>query len=126
MLLKCKTKVRNIIKFKNTTSEVKNYFDMFINIQNITMGEKIKELKDRSEVIQAKIERKEKADKIAKRWRTILSALINIKFVSPKKFKTIELKSLLMKVKKESENVGLKLNIQKRKKWHQVPSLHGK
>ena len=37
-----------------------------------------------------------------------------------------ELKSLLMKVKEESENVGLKLNIQKRKKWHQVPSLHGK
>ena len=33
-----------------------------------------------------------------------------------------ELKSLLMKVKKESENVGLKLNIQKRW-WHLVPSL---
>ena len=124
MLLKCKTKVRNIIKFKNTTSEVKNYFDMFINIQNITMGKKINELKDRSEVIQAKIERKEKADKIAKRWRTILSALINIKFVSPKKFKTIELKSLLMKVKKESENVGLKLNIQKTKICHPVPTPH--
>ena len=36
-----------------------------------------------------------------------------------------ELKSLLMKVKEESENVGLKLNIQKMK-WHPVPSLHGK
>ena len=34
-----------------------------------------------------------------------------------------ELKSLLMKVKEESEKVGLKLNIHKR---HQVPSLHGK
>ena len=36
-----------------------------------------------------------------------------------------ELKSLLMKVKEESEEVGLKLNIQKTKSWHQVPSLHG-
>ena len=37
-----------------------------------------------------------------------------------------ELKSLLMKVKVESEKVGLKLNIQKRRSWHPVPSLHGK
>ena len=37
-----------------------------------------------------------------------------------------DLKSLLMKVKKESEKVGLKLNIQKIKTWHLVPSLHGK
>ena len=37
-----------------------------------------------------------------------------------------ELKSLLMKVKEESEKVGLKLNIQKIKTWHLVPSLHGK
>ena len=36
-----------------------------------------------------------------------------------------ELKSLLMKVKEESEKVGLKLNIQKRS-WHLVPSLDGK
>ena len=36
-----------------------------------------------------------------------------------------ELKSLLMKVKEESEKVCLKLNIQKRS-WHTVPSLHGK
>ena len=36
-----------------------------------------------------------------------------------------ELKSLLMKVKVESEKVGLKLNIQKRRSWHLVPSLHG-
>ena len=36
-----------------------------------------------------------------------------------------ELKSLLMKVK-ESEKVGLKLNIQKTRSWHLVPSLHGK
>ena len=37
-----------------------------------------------------------------------------------------ELKSLLMKVKEESEEVGLKLNIQKTKTWHLGPSLHGK
>ena len=37
-----------------------------------------------------------------------------------------ELKSLLMKVKEESEKVGLKLNIQKAEMWHLVPSLHGK
>ena len=37
-----------------------------------------------------------------------------------------ELKSLLMKVKEESEKVGLKLYIQKTKIWHLVPSLHGK
>ena len=36
-----------------------------------------------------------------------------------------ELKSLL-KVKEESEKVGLKLNIQKTKIMHLVPSLHGK
>ena len=36
------------------------------------------------------------------------------------------LKSLLMKVKQESEKVGLKLNIRKLKSWHSVPSLHGK
>ena len=37
-----------------------------------------------------------------------------------------ELKSLLMKVEEESEKVGLKLNIQKTRSWHLVPSLHGK
>ena len=37
-----------------------------------------------------------------------------------------ELKSLLLKVKEESEKVGLKLNIQKTRSWHPVPSLHGK
>ena len=37
-----------------------------------------------------------------------------------------ELKSLLMRVKVESEKVGLKLNIQKTKITHLLPSLHGK
>ena len=37
-----------------------------------------------------------------------------------------ELKSLLMKVKEQSEKAGLKLNIQNLRSWHPVPSLHGK
>ena len=37
-----------------------------------------------------------------------------------------ELKSLLMKVKEESEKVGLKLTFRKLRSWHQVPSLDGK
>ena len=37
-----------------------------------------------------------------------------------------ELKSLLMKVKEGSGKVGLKLNIQKLRSWHLVPSLYGK
>ena len=37
-----------------------------------------------------------------------------------------ELMSLLMKVKEESEKFDLKLNIQKAKIMHLVPSLHGK
>ena len=37
-----------------------------------------------------------------------------------------ELKSVLMKVKGESEKAGLKLNIQKQRSWHPVPSLWGK
>ena len=36
-----------------------------------------------------------------------------------------ELKSLLMKMKEESEKVGLKLNIQKTRIMHLVPLLHG-
>ena len=37
-----------------------------------------------------------------------------------------ELKSLMMKVKEESEKVGLKLNFIKLRSWHLVLSLHGK
>ena len=37
-----------------------------------------------------------------------------------------ELKSLLTKVKEESEKVGLKLNIQKTKIMASGPTLHGK
>ena len=37
-----------------------------------------------------------------------------------------ELKSLLMKLREESEKAELKLNIQKSKIMHPVPPLHGK
>ena len=37
-----------------------------------------------------------------------------------------ELKSLLMKVKEESEKVGLNSTFKKRRSFHSVPSLHGK
>ena len=37
-----------------------------------------------------------------------------------------ELKSFLMKVKVESEKVGLSSTFKKRRSWHLVPSLHGK
>ena len=37
-----------------------------------------------------------------------------------------ELKSLLMKVKEESEKVGLNSTFRKRRSWHLVPSHHGK
>ena len=37
-----------------------------------------------------------------------------------------ELKSLLMKMKKESEKVGFNSTVRKLRSWHLVPSLHGK
>ena len=37
-----------------------------------------------------------------------------------------ELKSLLMKVKEESEKVGLNSTFRKLRSWHLVTSLHGK
>ena len=36
-----------------------------------------------------------------------------------------ELKSLLMKVKEETEKVGLSSTFRKRRSWHLVPSLQG-
>ena len=38
----------------------------------------------------------------------------------------LNIKSLFMKVKEKSEEAGLKLNIQKLRSQHPVPSLHGK
>ena len=37
-----------------------------------------------------------------------------------------ELRSLLLKVKEESERVDLKFNFRKLRTWHLVSSLHGK
>ena len=37
-----------------------------------------------------------------------------------------ELKSLLKKVKEESEKAGLNSSFRKLRSWHLVPSLHGK
>ena len=37
-----------------------------------------------------------------------------------------ELKSLLMRVKEESEKASLKLSIKKLRSWHLAPLLHGK
>ena len=37
-----------------------------------------------------------------------------------------ELKSLLMKVKEESEKVNLSSTFRKQRSWNLVPSLHGK
>ena len=37
-----------------------------------------------------------------------------------------ELKSFLMKVKEESEKVGLNSTFKKQRSWHLVPLLHGK
>ena len=37
-----------------------------------------------------------------------------------------ELKKLLMKVKEESEKVGLSSTFRQLRSWHLVPSLHGK
>ena len=37
-----------------------------------------------------------------------------------------ELKSLVMKVKEESEKPGLKPTFKKQRSWHPVPSLHDK
>ena len=40
--------------------------------------------------------------------------------------KSEELKSLLMKVKEESEKTGLYSTLRKLRSWYLVPSLHGK
>ena len=37
-----------------------------------------------------------------------------------------EQKSLLMKVKEESEKAGLKSTFKKLRSWHSIPSFHGK
>ena len=64
-------------------------------------------------------------------WTFVLYPL-NLKFTITEIFSTLmaeseeELNSLLMRVNEKSEKAGLKLNIQKTRSWHLVPSLHGK
>ena len=59
----------------------------------------------------------------AEKLRRILFTLLS---VSKTMAENEELKSFLMKVKEESEKVGLKLKFRKLRSWHLVPSLHGK
>ena len=61
----------------------------------------------------------------------LLEEISNLRYADDHKMTTImaeskELKSLLMKVKEESEKVSLKLNFRKLRSGHLVPSLHGK
>ena len=73
----------------------------------------------------------------AKFWAEWITGLIKIAKRSIKKFRYADdstlmleskekLKSLLMRVKKESEKASLKVNIQKTKIKTSVPSLHSK
>ena len=55
-----------------------------------------------------------------------ISITSNMQMTSLKAKSEEELKSLLMKVKEETEKVGLKLNIQKTKIIASIPTLHGK
>ena len=61
--------------------------------------------------------------KIARRSINNLRYMDNTTFVAESKK---ELKSPLMKVKEEGAKAGFKVNIQKVRSWHPVPSLHGK
>ena len=71
----------------------------------------------------ARLDEAQAGIKIARRNINNLRYADNTTFMAESKE---ELKSLLMKVKEQSEKVGLKLNIQKTESWHLVPSLLGK
>ena len=73
-------------------------------------------------MLNARLDEAQAGDKIARRNINNLRYADETTLMAESK----ELKSLLMKVKEESEKVGLKLNIQKTKTMHPVPSLHGK
>ena len=70
----------------------------------------------------ARLDKEQAGIKIARRNITNLRYADDTTLMAEKE----ELMSLLMKVKEESEKVGLKLNIQKLRPWHLVPSRHGK
>ena len=66
---------------------------------------------------------------MTKKYHTNLRNINNLKYADDTTLMAEskeELKTLLKKVKEKSEKVGLKLNIQKTKIWHLVPSPHGK
>ena len=65
--------------------------------------------------------------KLESRWLGEISIISDMQMTPPLMAESEEeLKSLLMKVKEESEKVGLKLNIQKTRVMASRPSLHGK
>ena len=74
----------------------------------------------------ARLDQSQAGIKIAKR------SINNLRYASDTTLiaeNEVELKSLLIRVKEESEKAGLKLNIKKKKHlrtWPLVPSLHGK
>ena len=71
----------------------------------------------------SRLEEAQAGIKIARRNINNLRYADDITFVAESKE---ELKSLLMKVKEESEKVGLNSTFRKRRLWHPVPSLNGK
>ena len=64
-------------------------------------------------------------DELESRLSGEISITSNVQMTSHLTAESEELKSFLMKVKAESEKVGLNLNIQETKMWHPVPTLHG-
>ena len=71
----------------------------------------------------ARLDETQAGIKIARRNRNNLRYADDTTF---RKESKEEIKSLLMKIKEESEETGLKLNIQKTKPWRLVPTHHGK
>ena len=75
------------------------------------------------------IMRNARVDEAQARIKITRRNILNLKYADDTTLKAEsedELKSLLMKVKEESEKVGLKLIFRKLRSWHPVPSLHGK
>ena len=66
-----------------------------------------------------------KKHKLESRLPEEISITSDMQMTPPLMAESEELKSFLMKVREESEKVGLKLNIQKTKIMALVPSIHG-
>ena len=63
--------------------------------------------------------------KLESRLPEEISITPDMQMTPPYGRKQIGTKEPLMKVKEESEKVGLKFNNQKLRSWHPVPLLHG-